>query len=696
MTTPPATTDRPASDRAIPSDVGRGAMEGAAGVRVSTALDRAIDRAIGWLDRTQHPDGRWVGRLETNSCIEAEWVLGMHVLGITDDPKHPRIVRAILEQQRPDGAWHIFHGAPHGDINATVECYAALRVAGLDADTAELARARAWILGAGGLGKTRVFTRMWLALLGEWPWSRTPALPPEIIWLPPWCPLNLYDFAPWARATIAPLALLSSRRPVRPLLPGWRLDELFPGGRAKFDYRLPARPGLLTALFRAADLALRCYQALPWQPGRTAARRHLIEWIVRHQDADGAWGGIQPPWLFGILALHFEGYPLDHPVVSAGLRAFDAQWDVEIGDATYLQASESPVWDTLLALLALDECGVAPTDSPAMRRALDFVLAQEIRYAGDWSVKVPGVEPGGWAFQSHNDHYPDIDDTAVAILVLARLRRSPAVGAKVDRALSRAVGWVRAMQSKNGGWAAFEKDNTSALVTRIPFCDFGEALDPPSVDVTAHVVEALAALGATREDPAIAHALRYVLSEQEPEGSWFGRWGVNHLYGTAAVLPALVALGAQGQAEPIRRAAAWVVSKQNADGGWGESCESYMDDAQRGVGPSTASQTAWALMALVAANDRAHDAFVRRGVDYLVSRQRDDGTWDEPEYTGTGFPGYGVGRRVDLARARTHPQGRELARGFMLNYHLYRHYFPLIALGRIRRALGALQEGGHS
>jgi squalene-hopene/tetraprenyl-beta-curcumene cyclase len=654
-------------------------------------VDAAIANAIEWLDRDQKPEGFWVGMLESSYCMEAEWLLAMHFLGI----RHPReqdLVATLLNAQRPDGAWESYYAAPSGDINATVECYAALRCIGMSPDEPALAKARDWILAHGGLPQVRVFTKYWLALLGEWPWSATPNLPPEVIANPRWFPFNIYNFASWARATLLPLAILSARRAVRPLPDGRRLDELFPGGRDKMDYRLPRRGSWLSwrRLFLFSDRFLHLYQRLGFTPGREIAINACLGWIVRHQDADGAWGGIQPPWIYSLIALHAEGYTLQHPVMARGLAALTAHWSYERGGTLHIQASESPVWDTLLALLAMQDCERGLTSG--MRRALDWVLANEVRYPGDWTKKVKGVEPSGWAFERANLHYPDIDDTAVALIVLARLPRAVLDERHVRATIDRALAWTLAMQSSNGGWAAFDKDNDWGIITKIPFCDFGEALDPPSADVTAHVLEALGLLGFDRQHPAVERGYQFLRSEQDPDGSWFGRWGVNHIYGTAAVLPALAAIGEDMSQDYIRRASEWIVAHQNEDGGWGETCASYMDDSLRGRGPSTASQTAWALLALLAAGPRDYDRAIRRGVGFLISTQRGDGTWNEPYYTGTGFPGYGFGARMDFRDDRTRAriaQGTELQRGFMINYNLYRHYFPLMALGRARRYLAS-------
>lgn len=657
-------------------------------------LDDAIDRAVGWLDETQDPAGFWVGMLESNQCMEAEWLLAMHFLGY-EHPRKKDIIATVLQAQRENGSWENYHDAPDGDINSTVECYAALRSVGFPPEDERLARAREWIFAHGGLPQIRVFTRYWLALIGEWPWNRTPNLPPEVIANPSWFPFNIYNFSSWARATLLPLAILSAQRAVRPLPEQNRLDELFPDGRERMDYRLPHDNPVFSFkhLFLMTDRLLHVYQAIGVTPFRRIAVHNCLEWILRHQDADGAWGGIQPPWIYSLMALNVEGYELDHPVVREGLNALDRHWSYERNGSLHIQASESPIWDTLLSLMALQDC--EEDWNPAAERALDWLLARENRYQGDWVHQNPKLEPSGWAFERANLHYPDIDDTSVALIVLARLPQTVRNRPEVKSAIDRALAWILGMQCKRGGWAAFDRDNDKLIITMIPFCDFGEALDPPSADVTAHVIEALAYLGFDRTHEAVERGYQFLRAEQESDGSWFGRWGVNHIYGTAAVLPALAALGEDASQPHIQRAADWIAAHQNGDGGWGETCASYMDDRLRGTGPSTASQTAWALIALIASGSETYVSHVRAGLAYLTETQREDGSWDESHYTGTGFPGYGFGARLDFRnekiRRRIH-QGTELQRGFMINYNMYRHYFPMMAMGRARRYLTDVSE----
>ncbi|HZP56734.1 MAG TPA: squalene--hopene cyclase, partial [Dehalococcoidia bacterium] len=503
-------------------------------------------------------------------------------------------------------------------------------------------------------------TKIWLAMLGEFEWDALPVMPPEVILFPASFPFNIYEFASWARATIVAILVVSAHRPVFPLPPGRDVGELFlrPEDRRTAVGGRDARPFTWRNFFLAADAVLRVHERSPWKPLRRRALRACERWILDHQEADGSWGGIQPPWVYSLIALKCLGYRNDHPVMARGIDGLVHGFALETETTFTVQPCVSPVWDTALAVSGLREAGV-PADDPALLRAGRWLLEREIRARGDWCMKVKDVEPSGWAFEFANDWYPDTDDTAEVLIALRLL----ALGPEGAPATQRATRWLRAMQSRNGGWGAFDRDNTRRFVTRIPFADFGATIDPPSEDVTAHIVEWLALAGARPDDASMRAALRYLHEAQEPDGAWFGRWGVNYIYGLGAVLPALVAAGADPRSPDIQRGARWLKERQNADGGWGERCESYADAAQRGRGPSTASQTAWALLALLAAGDARSDA-VRRGVDYLVRTQEADGQWQEAEFTGTGFP-----------------------RDFMLKYHLYRNYWPLWALGRYRRIL---------
>jgi squalene-hopene/tetraprenyl-beta-curcumene cyclase len=599
--------------------------------------------------------------------MDAEDLLLREFLGVRKADETEEAARWIRSQQRDDGSWAVYHGGP-GDLSTTVEAWVALRLAGDPPEAPHLGRAAEFVRAHGGLERSRVFTRVWLALFGQWPWDELPNLPPELIFLPSWFPLNVYDWACWARQTIVPLTIVSTLRPVRSL--PFEVDELRTGSAALRPERSPYPLWTWAGFFQRTDRLLHAYAKRPVRLLRRAALRRAAEWILARQEADGCWGGIQPPWVYSLLALHLLGYSLDHPSVRAGisgLEGFMIREHTPDGWVRRLEACQSPVWDTGLALTALLDAGV-PAEDPAVMRATDWLLGEEIRVRGDWAVRRPALAPGGWAFEFHNDTYPDTDDTAEVVLAL---RRVPLA----DRgALDRGMAWLIGMQSRDGGWGAFDADNTRTLCNKLPFCDFGEVIDPPSADVTAHVVEVLAAEGLAQHE-ACRRGVKWLLAAQEPDGSWFGRWGANYVYGTGGVVPALIAAGIPADSLCIRRAVRWLERHQNDDGGWGEDLRSYVDRAWTGRGESTASQTAWALLALLAAGERGEQSdtgergeqsdtgerpnAVDRGVRWLCNTQRPDGSWDEPQFTGTGFPG-----------------------DFYLNYHLYRQVFPITALGR--------------
>ncbi|NJC71202.1 squalene--hopene cyclase [Planosporangium thailandense] len=611
-----------------------------------------LDRATAHLLERQDPAGWWKGELATNVTMDAEDLLLRQFLGIRDPRRTERTARWIRSQQRDDGTWATFHGGP-GDLSTTIEAYVALRLAGDPADAPHMAAAARFVRAGGGVERSRVFTRIWLAMFGEWRWTELPAIPPELVLLPHWMPFNVYDFACWARQTIVPLSIVRALRPVRPL--GVDLPELHTGLRPPAAPPLTSRAGWLHRL----DLTARGYERIAVAPVRRHALRRAAEWIVARQEADGSWGGIQPPWVYSLIALNLLEYPLDHPVLRAGLAGlerFTVAEETRDGPVRRLEACQSPVWDTALAVTALADAGL-PADHPALVRAGRWLLGQEITTRGDWAVRRPHVPASGWAFEFDNDGYPDTDDTAEVILALRR------TGCDSDPALRRATRWLVGMQSRDGGWGAFDADNTRAVVADLPFCDFGEVIDPPSADVTAHIVESLCAQGLA-DAGVTRRGVAWLLRAQEPDGSWFGRWGANHVYGTGCVVPALVAAGLPPEHAVIERAVTWLLRHQNDDGGWGEDLRSYVDSSWRGRGASTASQTAWALLALHAAG-RYRSAAARRALDWLVATQRPDGGWDEPYHTGTGFPG-----------------------DFYINYHLYRIVFPISALGRILRDAG--------
>jgi squalene-hopene/tetraprenyl-beta-curcumene cyclase len=586
-----------------------------------TRLDAAIERGTRRLLELQRPDGVWVGELESNVTMTAQHLFWNHYLGLRTPELDRRIANELLARMGDDGTWSIwFEGPP--DLSTSIEAYVACRLAGADPG----ARALAYIRREGGIPKSRLFTKCFMALLGQWPWQRMVPIPPELVLLPPSSPFSIYDFSCWARQTFVALAVAQSLRPVRPTDLDLTAIGALPGRT-----RLPGRPNRLRR--RAVTVA--------------------EHWIRERQEADGSWGGIQPPWVWGIIALAALGHGLDDPTLGKAVEGWSG-FMVSDGERLRPEACQSPVWDTALAVLALRACGV-PADHEALRQAGDYLLREEVTVAGDWAIRKPDLPPGGWAFEFENDLYPDVDDTAVVALALRELGRG-------EDAIGRGADWLVGMQSRDGGWGAFDVDNKAMWLYKIPFCDFGKVTDEPSADVTAHSLETLGTLGVHRDSA--ERGLAWLLAEQEKDGSWFGRWGVNHIYGTGAALPGLEACGIPHDHPAMRRAVAWLDSVQQESGGFGEDIRSYGDPAWRGRARfTTASQTAWALLAYVAAGN-AEDSGGRRAADYLCAAQRTDGDWDERHFTGTGFP-------ID----------------FMIRYHLYRITFPLLALGRLRERL---------
>ncbi len=627
-------------------------------------LDSAISMATEHLLRLQHRDGYWWGELETNCAVTAEYLLLTHFMDLPNPERWRKIANYLRSMQLEDGGWPIWYGGP-GDLSIAVECYFALKLAAVPYDDAVLVKARSFIRERGGVPNARAFTKMWLALFGQWRWEDMPALPAEIMHLPAWFPLNLYDFASWARGTVVACAILLTEKPHCAVPDFARLDELYPTGRETAERRFPGNGTLLSweGVFRAADHGLRFLDQKPFEAARRPLRESALKkaerWILDRQEADGSWAGIQPPWVYSLMALRAMGHGNEEPVIRKGLEGFEG-FARETGDTFRIDPCVSPVWDTCLALMALQDAGVSP-EEPSMVRAARWLLGEQIlEHRGDWQIRRPRVRPGGWAFEFANDNYPDTDDTALALIALHRMgwRDDP----RLQLALDRGREWLEGMQSRNGGWGAFDADNIKRWVTAIPFCDFGEVTDPPTEDVTAHALEALGRIGFNTGSSRVRAGLRFLRRTQQGDGSWWGRWGVNCIYGLGAVLPALKWVGEDMDEPYVRKAADWLFRHQHDNGGWGEGVESYVDPSQRGVGPSTKSQTAWALLGLIAAG-YAETESVKRGVGYLVCTQRPDGSWDEPEFTGTGFPG-----------------------DFMINYHLYRVYWPLMALGQYREA----------
>ena len=585
-----------------------------------TALDRAVEAATNRLLELQDPGGWWVGELESNATMITEHLFWLHALGLRDPDTDRRLANDILARQREDGTWSNWWEGP-ADLSTTIESYVALKMAGIDAGPKTLD----YIRREGGIPRSRIFTKCFLALLGHWPWQRIVPIPPEMILLPPGAPFSVYNFACWARQTMVPLSVVWALRPVRPAAIDLREIGALPGRTKR-----PPRPSSLRRRALAAAEA----------------------WVKERQEADGSLGGIQPPWVWSIVMLAALGRGFEDDTLRRAVEGWGA-FMVEDGDRLRPEACQSPVWDTALAVLALRDAGL-PRDHPQLQKAAGWLLREEVTTKGDWAIRRPDLAPGGWAFEFENDLYPDIDDTAVVALAL----RGLGVG---DDAVGRGLDWIEGMQSANGGWGAFDADNSSYWIYKLPFCDFGYVIDPPSEDVTAHALEALAL------EPRYAESTRrgveYLVREQQWDGSWWGRWGVNHVYGTGAALPALEACGFVPGHPVIRKAVDWLDSVQQASGGFGEDIRSYHETALRGRGAATPSQTAWALLGYVAAGE-ARSESAMRAADYLCAEQEANGDWNEEHYTGTGFP-----------------------TDFMIRYHLYRLHFPLMALGRLRERL---------
>ena len=611
-------------------------------VEVRAALASARRHLLG----LQHRDGYWWGELESNSSIAAEQVFLLQILGVGSEMDRRGLREELLTTQQDDGGWANWFGGPT-ELSTSVEAYYALKLLGLNERDPPLARAGDVIRSLGGANQVRFFTKLWLAVLGEFPYEALPAAPPELFLLPPRLPFApVYRLASWARGTFVPVMIVLGRRPVHRQVV--TMGELFleaPGRTPR-----TRAGGVWARRLERIDRLVRRYDRHPIPVLRRLAERRIAKWIIDHQEIDGSWGGIQPPWVYSLIALHTLGYPIEHPVMARGIEGFET-FTVRPEGRTRVQACISPVWDTALATVALADSGAKPNE-PAVAAARRWLLGREVTRTGDWRMLTRLGEAGGWPFEFHNECYPDTDDAAEVLLALRR-----AGTAASHPAIVRGVRWLLTMQSTNGGWGAFDIDNLPRRFGDHPICDFGAIFDPPTEDVTAHVLEALIACELDGHHPAVRRAVAFLWRTQRDDGSWWGRWGVNHIYGTGAAVPALVAAGVAPSDRRLRRATAWLISVQNPDGGWGESVRSYREPDWVGRGSSTASQTAWALLALLAAAP-GHPS-VARGIDYLVMSQRPDGNWDEPEFTGTGFPN-----------------------DFMINYHLYRLYFPIAVLGR--------------
>jgi len=640
-------------------------------------VDAAIVHSCDQILSQQHPDGYWCGELEADSMLEADYIF-LHTLLESGDPgRMKRALTEVLRYQNADGSWSIYPGG-QGNISLAVKCYFACKLMGMGSENPILVRAREWILANGGVVECNTFTKIYLCALGQYDYDAVPAVPPEIVLAPNWFYFNIYEISSWSRAILVPLSIIYAKKPFKKIPAEQGIDELFVGGRENANLRLRMdrknRFGWRN-FFLLADRAFHIVEAVYIRPLRKLALKKAEKWMLERLEMSDGLGAIYPAIMNSIIALRCLGYSDDDPQVIRARDEFEKLGIEDAGVPDYseptfrMQPCMSPVWDTAYAIFALGEAGVPKTD-PRLLKAADWMLAKEVRHKGDWAVKVGNAEPGGWYFEFNNEFYPDTDDTAQVLLSLSKVE-NPRERYQYDVS-QRAINWLFAMQCKNGGWASFDKDNTKMIFQYIPFADHNAMLDPPTVDITGRILEMLATYGYTREDKRVEKAIQFIFSEQESDGSWFGRWGVNYIYGTFLVLRGLEAMGVWNHEPQIQQAAEWIRMVQNSDGGWGESCHSYDAPNTRGIGPSTPSQTAWAILGLLAAGDDRSDS-VAKGVRWLLERQKPNGEWDESTgegatrqaiYTGTGFP-----------------------RVFYLAYHMYRNYFPLLALTTYKRAM---------
>ena len=625
---------------------------------VETA-DRATVRAADALSELQREDGHWVFELEADATIPAEYILLRHYLAEPVDAALEGKIARYLRRIQSDvhDGWPLYHGGDF-DVSATIKAYYALKMIGDPVDAPHMARARAAVLAAGGAETCNVFTKIQLALFGAGSWKVVPTMPVELILLPRWFPVHLSKMSYWARTVIVPLLVLAAKRPLARNPKGILVDELYSGRPAALGTQAADAKRVWRAAFGALDVVLKGAEPLWPQRLRAKAMRACVDFVVTRLNGEDGLGAIYPAMANSVMMFDCLGYPPDHPH-RAIARASIEKLLVVGEEEAYCQPCLSPVWDTALAAHAMLEAGGAANEARALA-ALDWLKPlQELEVRGDWADVKPDVRPGGWAFQYANPHYPDLDDTAVVVMAMARMRGQ--AGDSFEEAIARGKEWTVGLQSRDGGWGAFDADNSYHYLNNIPFADHGALLDPPTADVSARCVSMLAQLGEPAESPRMRAAVAYLTGEQEVDGSWFGRWGVNYIYGTWSALCALGAADLGPDHPAIRKGADWLRAIQNPDGGWGEDCRSYALD-YRGYtpAPSTASQTAWALLGLMAAG-AVDEPAVDRGIAWLARNQQTDGLWEQDVYTGGGFP-----------------------RVFYLRYHGYPKYFPLWAMARYR------------
>jgi squalene-hopene/tetraprenyl-beta-curcumene cyclase len=616
-------------------------------------ISEAIKKTQSYYINEQHQDGYWWYELESNVTITSEYLMLLYFLGIRDEKKYRKIVHHILKNQRLDGTWSLYWGG-QGDLSTTVEAYFALKLAGLPADDPRLRKAKEFILEQGGVEASRVFTKIYLALFGEYDWKAIPSIPPGLIFFPTWFPINIYNFSSWARSTIVPLSMIVDIKPFRPIPDNAKIRDLFKAPN-KVSSIIPGRLPRHSwkRLFVLMDRLIKITEGLSIRPWRAIALKNIERWILEHQESSGDWGGIQPAMINSILALASLDYQLSDEAVRKGLEALE-RFIIEDEKELVLQSCISPIWDTALTALALIYSGIE-SDNPSIVKACRWLASKQIFQNGDWTMKRPDLKPGGWAFEFENNWYPDIDDTSVVLLLLNKYRNKEVIKSEN---LEAGLNWVIGMQGKDGGWGAFDVDNNLKILNYLPFGDLEAMIDPSTPDLTGRVLELLGSIGYKFSDRRVKRAIEFIKKTQETDGSWWGRWGVNYIYGTSTVLVGLESTEEDMTKPYIKKAVSWLKANQNPDGGWGESCESYRNSTLKCRGESTPSQTSWALLGLIAAGEVTSKE-VMKGIKYLLGMQQTDGTWDEKCFTGTGFPKY-----------------------FFIRYHNYRNCFPLIAFGK--------------
>src|SRR5580700_4589564 len=626
-------------------------------------VETAVKNGADYLLSIQAEEGYWHGELEADSTLESDYIYYLHVLGKAEPERIAKLANYVRRKQLSDGGWPIYPGGP-SELNATSKAYFALKLAGDSPGSAHLAKAREAVHRLGGLEHTNSYVRFYLALVGAVGWELVPAIPPELMLLPNWFYLNIYEMSSWTRGIVIPMAILSALRPDFRLPEHARVDELFRDPSQKTAaFSWSKQLVSWKNLFLAVDRGLKLYEKLPWKPLRNKALKEAKQWMLEHMERTDGLAAIYPSMMNSIFALMALGHGPDDPLTFREIKEF-SRFEIEEGDTIRLQPCVSPVWDTCIAMVALEEAGL-PADHPALVKAADWMLSKQVLGPGDWQCKNKDAEPGGWAFEFRNDFFPDVDDTAFVLMALQRVKHPDPD--RMETAVRLGIQWLLSMQNKDGGWGAFDRDNDRQLFCNIPFADHNAMIDPSTADVTARVIECLGRFGWPAEHPVIQRAVKFLLKDQCEDGSWFGRWGVNYVYGTSGALRALETVSLTAK-EFCQRAVRWLRAVQKADGSFGESLWSYTDPTTKGRGNSTASQTAWGLIGLLA-GAQADDPAIQKAVAYLVHQQNKDGSWSEADFTGTGFPGV-----------------------FYLKYHLYRNSFPLYALARFRNQVQGPHE----